>query len=83
MLGALVAAAAAITLLLAPPGQAADPPSPSPTTVVQQGDTLWSIAERHAPRRDRFATVNEIRLLNGIDGYEIQAGQRLVLPKAG
>jgi len=44
--------------------------------------TLWMIAERHAPRRDRFATIEEIRRLNGLDGYGVRAGQRLVMPRA-
>jgi len=83
VLTALLAFTGAVALLTSAAGQAADPQGPPPTTVVEQGDTLWSIAERHAPRRDRFTTVDEIRRLNRLDSYEIRAGQRLVLPRTG
>jgi hypothetical protein len=77
-----VLAAMVVVLVFALPGMAADPPSgPQPATVVRSGDTLWSIAARHAPRRDRFTTVDDIRRLNHLDGYVIRVGQRLVLPR--
>jgi LysM repeat protein len=80
VLGLLLTFAALVLVLLAPAGQAADPTRAMPTTVVQSGDTLWSIAGRHAPGRDRIGTVEEIRRLNHLDGYQIQVGQRLILP---
>ena len=83
VLGGLLAITGGLAVLTAAAGQAADPQGPPPTTVVEQGDTLWSIAERHAPRRDRFTTVDEIRRLNHLNGYQISAGQRLVLPRTG
>jgi LysM repeat protein len=83
VLSGLLVITAALAVLTAAAGQAADPQGPPPTTVVEQGDTLWSIAERHAPRRDRFGTVDEIRRLNKLDGYEIRTGQQLVLPRTG
>jgi LysM repeat protein len=76
----LIALAAMVALLIAKPGRAADT-SPLPTVVVQPGDTLWSIAGDHAPARDRFGTIEDIRRLNHLDGYRIRAGQRLVLPR--
>jgi LysM domain len=79
VLALLVGLVGAIFALAAAPGQAANPGG-RPVAVVQPGDTLWSIAERYAPGRDRFETIAEIRQLNGLDGYTIHAGQRLVLP---
>ncbi|OLB80061.1 MAG: hypothetical protein AUI14_08225, partial [Actinobacteria bacterium 13_2_20CM_2_71_6] len=52
-----------VVLLAAPASQAADPAGPSPTVVVQSGDTLWSIAARYVPSDDPFATIDEIRRL--------------------
>jgi LysM repeat protein len=67
--------------LVSAPGQAADPPGPAPTVIVQPGDTLWGIATRTKGREGRDATVEEIRRLNNLTGYDIDAGQRLVLPR--
>jgi LysM repeat protein len=80
VLGLLVLLAAIVLLLAAPPGQAADPPGAMPTTLVRSGDTLWSIAGSYAPGRDRVDVVEEIRRLNHLDGYQLQVGQRLILP---
>jgi LysM domain len=66
----------------APASRAADPPGAPPAAVVEPGDTLWSIAERHRPGRDPFGTINEIRRLNGLTDYTIHPGQRLALPPA-
>jgi nucleoid-associated protein YgaU len=49
--------------------------------VVQPGDTLWSIAQRYAPARDPFETIDEIRRLNGITDYTVRPGQRLIIPR--
>ncbi|WP_432836360.1 LysM peptidoglycan-binding domain-containing protein [Dactylosporangium sp. CA-092794] len=70
-----------LAALLSAPGQAADPPGPAPVVIVQPGDTLWDIASRSRGRQGRDATVEEIRRLNHLDGYSIDAGQRLVLPR--
>jgi LysM repeat protein len=48
--------------------------------VVEPGDTLWSVAARHMPGRDRFRVIDEIRRLNGIHDYTVHPGQRLILP---
>jgi LysM repeat protein len=79
-LGLLVAFAALVVVLVSKPGQAADT-TPLPTTVVQPGDTLWSIAGDVAPGRNPAATVDDIRRLNHLQGYGLQAGQRLTLPR--
>lgn len=75
----LLLAAAAITLA-ATASRAADPARPAGTTVVQEGDTLWSIADRHHPRGDRVAVIEEIRRLNSLHGYTVFVGQELKLP---
>ncbi|WP_238016123.1 LysM peptidoglycan-binding domain-containing protein [Dactylosporangium sp. AC04546] len=79
--GFLLAVFGGLAALVAAPGQAADPPGPAPTVVVQPGDTLWDIAGRVKGNRGRDATVEDIRRLNGLDGYGIDAGQRLILPR--
>jgi Tfp pilus assembly protein FimV len=55
--------------------------APRPTTVVQPGDTLWSIARRVAPGADPRVTVDRLARLNDLGGRPIVAGQRLVLPR--
>jgi hypothetical protein len=73
--------AATVIAVLAPASRADGPPAAAPTAVVQPGDTLWSVVERHRPSRDPFAMIEEIRRLNDLDGYTIHAGQRLTLPR--
>lgn len=53
---------------------------PSPTVVVQPGDTLWSIAAAAAPDADVRVTVDRLVALNG--GAPIVVGQELELPAA-
>jgi hypothetical protein len=65
----------------APASEAADPRGRAPVAVVQPGDTLWSVAERHLPGDDPFATIEQIRRLNQLPDYTIHAGQRLELPR--
>ena len=67
-------------LAVASTGEAAAPVGPAPTVIVKPGDTLWSIAARYAPGPDPFGTIEQIRRLNGLDGYSVHAGQTLVLP---
>jgi len=57
--------------------------TPRPTTVVQPGDTLWSISRRIAPGADPRRMVERLSSLNDLGGRPIQAGQRLTLPHAG
>lgn len=51
------------------------------TTVVQPGDTLWSIARRVAPRSDPRVTVEQLRRLNEVPRAGLVAGQSLMLPE--
>jgi LysM repeat protein len=80
LLALLVAATAVAAILVASASRAADPAGPNPTAVVRPGDTLWSVAERHAPGRDPYGTIEEIRRLNGLADYTVQPGQELELP---
>jgi len=48
---------------------------------VEKGDTLWTIAQRHAaPSQDIRALVHEIRKLNGLESAYIYPGQVLRVP---
>jgi len=69
-----------VGFLAASPGQAADPPRPAVTAVVQPGDTLWSFAERNLPRWRTIDAVAELKRLNHLEGSVIHPGQRLTLP---
>jgi hypothetical protein len=82
VIGLLALVVSSLIALVAPASRASDPPGPAGTAVVLPGDTLWSIAERHAPGHDPFATVEEIRRLNGLDGYVVHAGQRVAVPSS-
>jgi LysM repeat protein len=76
LLLAVLALVIAIGLRTAPDSAATAPPQ---VYVVQAGDTLWTIAERHGDGdpRDR---VGEIRALNDLPGAHIVPGQSLLLP---
>ena len=72
----------ASAVLFATASRASDPGTvAAPTVVVRPHDTLWSIASRTSPRRDPYATVAEIRRLNGLHGYVIHPGDTLILPR--
>ena len=61
----------------------AGPEAQGPATaavVVQQGETLWQIAQRIAPEADPRAMVTSIRELNGLGGAPVVAGQTVVVP---
>lgn len=55
-------------------------PERSHTVVVDEGDTLWEIAERVRPSEDPRKTVDEIVELNGLTGPVLEPGQELLLP---
>ncbi|MEY9210855.1 LysM peptidoglycan-binding domain-containing protein [Thermobifida halotolerans] len=55
-------------------------PEQPPTVVVDEGDTLWEIAERARPSEDPRKTVDEIVEINGLSGPVLEPGQELVLP---
>ncbi len=62
----------------ATPARAGDGPS---RIVVAPGETLWDLAETHAPdSMDPRAYVDELQDLNGLSG-PIRPGMRLKLPR--
>jgi hypothetical protein len=79
VLPAVLAGTAALVSLTAPLAQA-QPAQPSRTAVVGTGDTLWSIAERIAPRADPRDVVADLERVNHLPGAALLAGERLVLP---
>jgi hypothetical protein len=81
----LLLAALASAVLWTTASRADEPPAgPSPTVVVQSGDTLWDIAARTSPGRSPHAVAAEIRRLNGLgaDDIAIHVGETLVVPRA-
>ena len=52
-------------------------------TTVQPGETLWSVAQRIAPRNDPRDVVDQIRRINHLHSSSLRAGQQLLLPVAG
>ncbi|MEW6637786.1 MAG: LysM peptidoglycan-binding domain-containing protein [Actinomycetota bacterium] len=78
-LGALAAAAFAASFLWA---VAADADPARRAYTVAPGDTLWEIATEHyPPAEDPRMKVEEIRRHNGLEGYAVQPGTRLLLPE--
>ncbi len=51
---------------------------PTPTVVVQPGDTLWDLAARVMPNRDRQSAVVKLRQLNELGDYVLQPGDVLI-----
>jgi LysM repeat protein len=79
-LGAVLVALAMACALYAATGADAGT-EPVPYTVAA-GDTLWEIAtEQYPPSEDPRATVENIRRENGLEGYLIEPGMRLELPR--
>lgn len=72
----LLASAAVARIAGGVPSSAAG--TPSPTVVVQPGDTLWSVAAAVAPDVDVRVTVDRLVALNG--SSPIVVGQQLELP---
>lgn len=68
-------------LLAAGPGVAEAAPHVAPhTVVVRSGESLWTIAERVAPRTDPRTTIAEIERVNGLSSAQVDAGVVLRLP---
>jgi LysM repeat protein len=47
--------------------------------VVAPGETLWSVAAAYATG-DMQGMINQIREVNNLKGYDLQAGQKLRVP---
>ena len=79
-LGALLVASAIVYALYVGTGAAAGTEPASYT--VASGDTLWEIATEHyPPSEDPRTAIEAIRQENGLQGYAIQPGMRLDLPR--
>jgi LysM repeat protein len=59
-------------------GSTSSEPSYS-VVVVAPGETLWSVAAAYASG-DVQGLINEIREINNLKGYDLQAGQKLRVP---
>jgi len=59
-------------------GSTSSEPSYS-VVVVAPGETLWSVAAAYASG-DVQGFINEIREVNNLKGYDLQAGQKLRVP---
>ena len=51
-------------------------------TTVQQGETLWAVAQRIAPDNDPREVVAQIRRINHLESSSLRVGQQLLLPVA-
>jgi LysM repeat protein len=69
--------ATGVGLLVSTSGGATPPPR---VVRVQQGDTLWSIADRYGASRDPVTEIEQIRHLNHLSGSTIYPGQVLLVP---
>ena len=50
------------------------------SVVVAPGDTLWQLAEEHAPGRDPRSVVADVVALNDLGSTGVQAGATLLVP---
>lgn len=50
------------------------------SVTVQQGDTLWGIAEDNCPNQDPRVTIEEIKEHNRLGEY-LYPGERLIVPR--
>ncbi len=79
-LGALLVISTIVYFLYA--GGGADAGTAPLSYTVEYGDTLWEVATEHYPSsEDPRATIEAIRQVNDLDGYELRAGMRLELPR--
>ena len=60
---------------------AGDGPVPAVGQItVQQGESLWAVARRVAPRNDPREVMAQIVRLNDLSDSQLQIGQQLLLP---
>ncbi len=60
-------------------GPKASAPATYSVVVVAPGETLWSVAAAYASG-DVQGFINEIREINNLKGYDLQAGQKIRVP---
>ncbi len=56
---------------------------PSATVTVERGQTLSQLASVHLPQLSIAEGVAQLRLANGLNSSNVEAGQRLVIPAIG
>lgn len=61
-------------------GDASTPSGVVHTVTVQSGESLWSVAEQIAPKRDPRDVIADIMKLNGLDSANVAAGVSLAVP---
>jgi len=77
----LIALATGVLLMVSSSAESKAAASETRTVVVARGDTLWSIAERHAPAgTDLRQYVFAMRKLNNLSDAMILPGQTITLP---
>lgn len=77
----VLAVAVTAVFLLLTSADADQPPPPTITHVVAEGETLWELAATVADDgSDLRRIVRDIQHLNQLDGATIHPGQRLDLP---
>jgi LysM domain len=84
--GAAALAVTALSMALATTAQAthtgsAVPGAGAARVTVLPGQSLWSLAESYDPGVDPRAIVEQIRQLNSLPGYQLQAGTVLWVPR--
>jgi len=77
---ALLAMAVAVGSSVVATSGAGEPVATRSVT-VQPGQTLWSIAAASSTPGDLRDAIYDIQRLNGLDGPELQIGQRLFIPE--
>ncbi|MCH9274710.1 LysM peptidoglycan-binding domain-containing protein [Bifidobacterium amazonense] len=85
----LVASIALATMMVAAVLLTFEPWNPGPTEAtevtsytVRPGDTLWAYAERITPQGGDVAeSVDLIMRINHMDSAQLEAGQRILVPK--
>ncbi|MFB9776929.1 LysM peptidoglycan-binding domain-containing protein [Brevibacterium otitidis] len=82
-MAAVIVGAVALLMLMVRPQQAigsADPVIPAETVVVEEGQTLWSIASAAAGGGDPRDTMHAIIEMNGLETSVVHPGQELEVP---
>lgn len=47
---------------------------------VQQGDSLWQLANEYAPRSDPRDWIAEVVIINALQSIDLTPGQQIALP---
>jgi LysM repeat protein len=84
--GAAALAVTALSMALATTAQATHSGSATPgagvtRVTVRAGQSLWSLARAYDPHADPRVTEEQIRQLNALPGYQVQAGAVLWVPR--